>query len=288
MPKRRRESMPATRDTATGRTAVWPRYRTYLEFFKVSFQSSIAFRANTLLSIVGSVIWLFVQVAIWRALLSDPVTVIGTTVREMVTYVIVSAIVGVLTGFHLESWLEWEILSGEIASRLMRPMSLKLHMVSDTLGGTLFPFLFRIVPILALGIFAFGMQGPHSPEHLALFLCALVGAAAVSISLSYTVALGAFWYLVAWHTHIVLGSLMTFFSGSIVPLWFFPKALVAIARWLPFRSIYDVPISIYLGRLTVLDPFAAIAQQILWVAILYGLEKVLWARGIRRLVIQGG
>jgi ABC-2 type transport system permease protein len=259
-----------------------------VEFFKRSFQSAIAFRVNTLLSVIGSVLWIFVQVAVWRALLSGPVEGVGTTAREMVTYVILSALVGALTSNSLLSWIEGAILSGEIAGSLIKPMSLKLYLIAENLGWSLFAFVFRIVPILAFGIFLFGMQGPASAAHGALFLCSLVGGAVVSISLNYTVGLFAFWYLVTWHTHAILGNLMAFLSGSVVPLWFFPNALATIAAWLPFRSIYYVPISIYLGRLSIADSLLALGQQALWVLILYGLERLLWGRGIRQLVIQGG
>jgi ABC-2 type transport system permease protein len=255
------------------RTTAWPRYRKYLEFLKKSFQSAIAFRMNTLLSVLGSILWIFVQVSIWRALLANPVQNIGTTAREMVTYVIVSAMVAALTGNSLLSWIEWEVVSGEIAGSLIKPMSLKLYMIANNLGVTLF---------------VFGIQGPASPAHAALFVCSMIGGAVVSISLSYTVGLLAFWYVVTWHTHLILGSLTTLFSGSVVPLWFFPGVMVTIANWLPFRSIYYVPIAIYLGRLCIVDSLVALGQQLLWVLILYGLERLLWSRGIKRLVAQGG
>jgi ABC-2 type transport system permease protein len=288
MLRRRRRDTPTAGRATGNRTTAWPRYRKYLEFLKKSFQSAIAFRVNTLLSVLGSILWIFVQVSIWRALLANPVQDIGTTAREMVTYVIVSALVGALTGNSLLSWIEWEILSGEITGSLIKPMSLKLYMIANNLGNTLFVFVFKMIPILVIGIFVFGMQGPASPAHAALFFCSMIGGAIVSISLSYTVGLLAFWYLVTWHTHMVLGSLMTLFSGSVVPLWFFPRAFSTIAEWLPFRLIYHVPISIYLGRMSIVGSVVALAQQLLWVLVLYGLERLLWSRGIRRLVIQGG
>jgi ABC-2 type transport system permease protein len=270
------------------RIAAYPRYRKYLELFKKAFQRSIAYRADTLLSIIGSVIWLFAQVAIWRALLANPVQSIGTTAREMVTYVIVSALVGALTNSSLQYQVECAVAYGDIASTLIKPMSMKFSMIAEDLGGTLFLFVFRIIPILAFGILLFGMQGPSSVEHFLLFVCALIGGAAVSISLSYVVGLLAFWFTVLWHAHMIMGALMTVFSGSVVPLWFFPKALSTIAAWLPFRSIYSIPISIYLGRMGIVDSVTALGQQLLWVLILYGLGRVMWSRGIRRLVIQGG
>lgn len=77
-------------------------------------------------------------------------------------------------------------------------------------------------------------------------------------------------------------------SGAFIPLWFFPTALADISSFLPFRLIFFTPISIYLEKISGVEAGGLIAQQLLWIIALLVVEKILWRKGIRKLVIQGG
>ena len=78
------------------------------------------------------------------------------------------------------------------------------------------------------------------------------------------------------------------FGGALIPLWFFPAELRAIADWLPFQSMLFAPIAIYLGQLTGGDTVRAIALQLLWVLALYIAVRAVWRHAMRRVVLQGG
>ena len=89
----------------------------------------------------------------------------------------------------------------------------------------------------------------------------------------------------------VAGALITvslFFSGMILPLTFFPGWLRLIAHALPFQSVIQVPIDIYLGKHAGASLVGALALQAGWAIALLALARGALAAGTRKLVIQGG
>lgn len=49
-----------------------------------------------------------------------------------------------------------------------------------------------------------------------------------------------------------------------------------------------MPLRIYSGHIVGIDAVWAISLQILWLAVLVGLGKVLMAKALRKVVVQGG
>lgn len=267
----------------------------YWEFVKIAFRSRLAYRSEVAVLFVGRVLALFVQVAIWKALLGVEGRVDSTigsiTLREMVTYVIISRSISVFVSLFAGYSPLWrigeKIRSGEIAMDLTRPVGLRENLFFETLGNNLFEVIFGALPMLLAGALVFGLDVPP-PAYLLLFAVATLNGLLVYFLLSYIVGLIAFWYLTVWHLERLLNDLILVFSGTLIPLWFFPPFLVTVSEWLPFRLIFYTPISIYLEKHSFSEAGLLIAQQFLWLGLLLLLERAMWKRGVRKLVIQGG
>ena len=149
-------------------------------------------------------------------------------------------------------------------------------------------FLETYLPTFGIGFFLFGLQPPADLNAGVMF--------AISIALGY---------LVQFHIGFLLGSiafatldirsiswayyaLIMFFSGQMVPLWMFPEALRVVAEALPFKAVYYVPMSIYIGTFKGDAIWSALAFQAVWAAALALLARLAWSRVHRRLVVQGG
>ena len=66
-------------------------------------------------------------------------------------------------------------------------------------------------------------------------------------------------------------ALLRFFSGQMVPLWIFPSVLGVISDFLPFRCIYAIPMSIYIGNYARTDMLGALTVQFTWIVTLRSL-----------------
>ena len=265
--------------------------KVYIEFLKNAFQSNLAYKMNVFLSLISSIVVLLVQIYFWRALFQE----IGQThtnmgvisFRDMVTYTLVSTGISIAISTTTVFKVNDKIRSGEIAMDLIKPVSLKGMLFCDALGNNSFRMVFELMPFLIVGILMFGIRLP-SESYSFLFVISAINGMLIYFSISYLIGLIGFWFLSVGSLSMLFNVLINVFSGQMVPLWFFPQSLFELSIYLPFRLIYFAPLSIFLEKTALADAIGVILHQLLWIGILVGIEKVLWFRAVRKLVIQGG
>jgi ABC-2 type transport system permease protein len=49
-----------------------------------------------------------------------------------------------------------------------------------------------------------------------------------------------------------------------------------------------VPVNIYLGKLAGPEAYEALLQQVLWVVVLWGLGRLIWAQASKKITVYGG
>ena len=80
-------------------------------------------------------------------------------------------------------------------------------------------------------------------------------------------------------------------SGATIPLAFFPETLRHIVDMLPFRAVYDVPLTILLrknGSDTFTGMLTLIAFQMGWAIILTILSNLFWNHSVKKITVNGG
>jgi ABC-type uncharacterized transport system permease subunit len=151
-------------------------------------------------------------------------------------------------------------------------------------AGTL-PFLIVVLPLAML---VGGLQPPASPGAGVLYLGSLALAFAINTLLDLLLGLTVFWTLELEGFQTIFWFVKKFFAGALVPLWFFPPTLHAIANVLPFQAIAFVPVAIYLGKVEGPAVLTALGLQLSWIVALGALARFVWHRAVRRVVVQGG
>jgi ABC-2 type transport system permease protein len=265
--------------------------RVYVEFVKNAFQANIAYRMSVLLRLMSQVVVLAVRVSLWQALFKEigrTTTPMGVvSVRDMITYSIVSTGMSIIITTNVIRQMDGKIKTGEIAMDLIKPFNLKASLFCDALGTNAVRFFVELLPLLAMGIFIYGLSYP-SWQNLILFLIALGNGMLISFSLYYLLGLAGFWYLSVWQFRMTLDILVLVLGGAQIPVWFFPESLIWLSSFMPFKLIYFAPLAIYLEKGTTVDAVGLILQQFLWMGILFALEEFIWSKGVKKLVIQGG
>jgi ABC-2 type transport system permease protein len=118
----------------------------------------------------------------------------------------------------------------------------------------------------------------------------------VSVALAVVVSLGfrflynssAFWFVDVRGVMMVSLTVSLFLSGMVMPLTFFPGWLRTVAHALPFASIMQTPIDIWLGKYDGASLAGVIALQAFWALVFLGLGRLTLRAGRLKLVIQGG
>lgn len=248
-----------------------------------------AYRANFYLYIVAMFLRIVVQVSIWVALYAARgQSIVGIGLQDMIEYVLLSMIVNSLINFNVVYDINERVRKGDIVVDFLRPVHLKQYFFATSMGSNCFFTIFSIFPACLGAVLLYGFRFSADPINLLLFLISLVLAVLLSFYIYYSLSLTVFWVDSAFFVDWLMGAFVQLFAGSMVPLWFYPHWLQSLCNVLPFRLTLFDPISIYLGKMTVTGAMQVIGLQLIWLVVLYSLERLVWHRAQRRVFIQGG
>lgn len=265
--------------------------RVYWEIVKNNYKSNFAYRFNFIVSIFSNIIVFFIQFNIWRAIYSD-VSMISSSVgeidlNEMITYLIISTCISIIINTNILGAIGNSIQSGQIATELARPLNFNLYLFFNSLGNNIFQILFQMVPSLIIMLLFFDIILPTFVNFV-LFLIALLFAYLINYMLRYLLGSLAYWYMSVWHFDLLIAEVISIFAGAYIPIWFFPKALLQLSSLLPFQLIYYFPLSVYFGKYSIGEVVSFYLLQVFWITELFVLSALVYNRGIKKLVIQGG
>lgn len=259
----------------------------YFKFFRNAFLSNFTYKIDILFRFVKSFIGLFVQISVWTALFKGNFDKSGINLSLMISYSIISTGVSCLVDSRAIYTVEDRIRTGIIATDLIRPVNFMGYIFSISIGNNIYNFLFQFIPLVFIFCPIFGLYLPSS-ERIIPTIISMLGGILINFLLSYILGLVGFWYLSVWHLGRLLSDSIRLFSGAFIPLWFFPDVLYQMALFLPFRFIYFVPISIFLGELKICEIPSVLTVQWLWIVFLFCLSQLIWKYGKKKLVVQGG
>lgn len=261
--------------------------RTYLEFAIKKFQNKMAYRFDFFMEIVNTVITIIVYLCIYKALYGDAAAIDGVTYEMVATNFVIALGLSQAFSFN-EMFLPDKINDGSITNEFLKPVNFKLRMLSENVGEGLFKILFHFLPAL---LFTYLYTKLCPPKNMIYFVLMLVSVALGYLILwliSFIVQTWSFWLFSVWGIITIKNVFINVLSGSLLPLWFMPKALRTVISYTPFASIYFTPVQIYLGEIEGVDILTNILVQCGWIIALYLIGNVFWRRGVKKLVVQGG
>jgi len=262
----------------------------YYAVFQKNLKLQLMYRSEFLLNIVGALLFIYVQISIWQALLQAEIVGDGVaiTLSQMVTFVIVSYLLRQASNTNFTTAFDRKINEGNISIDLIKPVNLKNVMFSEQASHNLCIIIFACIPVAIISHFVWGTTFDIGSLELLLFMFSLILAIALRFYIEYIAGLLIFWTRDPVYTRQIFGGLMLIFSGATIPLWFYPYWLANIARFLPFRLVAFEPIQIFLGQVGVTGALIIILQQVLWILAIYGLERFVWYKIQQNVFVQGG
>ncbi|MGH7728554.1 MAG: ABC transporter permease [Vulcanimicrobiaceae bacterium] len=258
----------------------------YAQLAEKAFAREATYRIEAF-SNVGSVVlrvYLFRQ--LWSALYAHNAAPRGIPLHAMLTYATVALLISLVLEVDGTRLLQTKLRDGSIVTDFMKPLNLPAFFFSDGLGQTLFSAV-AIVPALALSLLLVRIDVP-SPATLLAFALSFALGYTVNFLINFLMNAVAFWTLEIHAIQLMLRWASDLLSGQLVPLVFFPGLLGRIVEALPFAAIYSDPLRIYIGDLPPERWAATFAVQAAWIGLFALLAAVVWQRGARRVVIQGG
>ncbi|MBS4203545.1 ABC-2 family transporter protein [Lederbergia citrea] len=165
--------------------------KAYAAFSIKSFSTNLAYRSEVWLRTVGNFITIFIQVAIWKAVIGKG-SIDGIGIQDMITYSILNTLIYSLLLTNVYRTVDERLRTGGIAIDLIKPLRYPLYLLADRLGNSLYQFVFTVIPTLLITWIYFGITQPYSLHHLLAFLLSISISLTISFALGYLVALIGF------------------------------------------------------------------------------------------------
>lgn len=175
----------------------------------------------------------------------------------------------------VDAYAWWYVRSaGWIAARVLPRLLLMLAFAAG------------VLPLLGLG--DWGWHAPAGAAALAAFLASAVLALLLSAAMVMLLNVATVAALDERGINALCTPLVLLLSGNLLPLALLPDAWQAALLLQPLAGLVDIPMRLYSGRLAGTQALGALLLQALWLAVLVLLGRVLLARTMEQLEVQGG
>lgn len=261
----------------------WPAYRALM---LMGLRSVLAFRLSFAIGLLGSVFQLSASLALWHVLDGGGGTVDGYSWPRIRTYLLVCFVCGVLVSNYADLQMARRIRNGMVALDLTKPLDYQRSRFFETLGYSSAELLTAVGVLVIMA----GLGGLYLPGgvHVALAVLSMAAVIPTKFVLVFASGLLCFWiqnYLGVNWTRVAISNLL---SGALLPLNFYPHWLATVASLLPFKGIASTPALIFSGDVDVPEALSLVAEQWVWVVVLWFGARAWWSVASRRLTIYGG
>jgi ABC-2 type transport system permease protein len=262
------------------------RLRIYLPFAANALKAMLAYKVSSIAYMISTYVVVLAQYFIWRAvyLSSGAERLQGMTFQEMRAYLCIAVIMAEATSSYASERLGSSVVDGSIAMSLLKPMSMSARIFFEELGPKGYSLFTVFIPMLLVAYLSIKL--PFDPLALAQFFVSLSLGLIINFYFNMCFGMLAFCTTYIFGLRIAKESVLSFLSGFLLPIPFFPAWAQSIMKFLPFQYMNYVPAATLLG---IEQNFLFVcAIQLAWVAILFALSKALWSQAIKRLTILGG
>lgn len=222
----------------------------YIETAKVLFKSQLAYRFDTLLSMVFTVSKIILAYVLWGAIFESRELVAGFTFHSMISYYIISSFFSQLdqssgTGRQISD----EIRDGLFSKYMVRPINIFGYFSAQTAGVSAYLLGFNLLAAL-VWVVIFRIQLAITGE-LALLLAALgllLLGLIFMMQLNFYIGILAFKFLETGVFMMIKDNILQFVTGTLIPLTIIPAPIVAVMQYFPFYYVTYLPTMLALGR----------------------------------------
>ncbi|WP_286082120.1 ABC transporter permease [Parablautia intestinalis] len=265
----------------------------FAAFLKTEKRSAGLYRVDFLLKVLYSLVAMYGIRSLWAALYAQDPAMVGRSLPSMITYAMLAIVLDIIfypsaLSTAPQNYIAWQVRTGRIDTDLLRPVDLQWQLLARNGGAALFGLLWLVLPVWLLGVLFLGMELPPSFLHGVAFLVSTVFSFLILFSLNFMLGMVCFATTNIKQITMAYSGVLRLLSGSLIPKWLYPQWMQTLINLLPFRCIFETPLNIYTGAVSNDEVVYSMLLQILWVAALLPMGKMIWLGVHRRLTVQGG
>lgn len=205
-------------------------------------QDVMIYRADFVSRSISWIVRFLISAYLWISIINSQGTLLGYDIPKMLSYFlliqIVYSFVTSSAGFQVAS----DIQSGDLSTKMVMPVDYILLYMSRDIGRNTFFFILNfILYIGTILIFPDFFQINLSLIHILLATFSMFLGFIIIFCLTLMIGMLAFWISHASRLIFTFFALMTFLSGLIIPLEFFPENFKKILDFSPFPYLFYFP-----------------------------------------------
>lgn len=268
----------------------------YRAILSARFRMLLQYRAAAVAGLWTQIFFGLVLIMVYEAFYRSGDAPKPMALAQVVSYVWLGQALFAMLPWNVDGEVAGMIRTGAVAYELCRPVDLYWLWYARAVAQRVAPTILRAVPMTVLAMLLLPRIGLGEwrlvpPPTLAsgvafggALLCALLLGCAITVLLNVSL----FWTIAGEGIVVMGAAAVSFLSGMIVPLPLLPDWSQLVLRWLPFAGLVDLPFRVYTGHIAPADVSGVLLRQVMWTLVLIGIGRWLLARGMRRVVIQGG
>ena len=210
------------------------------------------------------------------------------TVDSMLTYIIVSSMLSVLLITNVERRIENSVEKGSVATDMMKPINLFGVYFAEDIGSIIALIFQNLLPIYIVGSLVIKLPAMSDVRDVPFFIISVIESILINWLIAALFGMIAFTAVNIDALIQVKKHLLRLLSGSIIPVWFFPGQVAKVLNSLPFVYIYQLPLSIYIGKGSRAEHLSGMKVQTIWLIILSIVFWLAQSRASRKVMVQGG
>ncbi|MFH1315591.1 MAG: ABC-2 family transporter protein [Candidatus Uhrbacteria bacterium] len=256
------------------------RLNKYFSAFKISWQETLEYRANTIFRLLMVLVGLVGIYFLWSSIFEDKAVINGYTKEQIVTYYV---IVGYLFGsIYASIPVAKDIQDGSLSIYLTKPISYLSYIYWQSLARRVLRLLLGL-PIVLLIFYLFQDNLYIVTDPKAYLILILTSLFAINILFLFDLLLSFLEFKIFFSDSITMitNTIAGFFAGTLIPIVFLPPFIQQIGNFLPFQYTGYFLIDAFLGRVTLQELFIGIGLQLIWTLVLLLLVKLAWKAGLK-------
>lgn len=246
-----------------------------------SVQVALTYRGRMVLWLLSSFFPLLL-LAVWLTVVESSGPPAGWTTGDFLAYYVAAAVMWHLSGQHVVWEWDADLRSGDLSTRLLRPVHPFVQYATSDLGHRVVVLAMLLPVLVAAVVLVPGLRYDVDAGRALLVVAAVALGYGLSLLMASTVALLGFWSTQTTNIWMLWWGLGSFTSGWVAPLDLMPGWLRQVALVLPFRSTLGFPVELLAGRLDGAGTLVGFGVGAAWTAVFAGLYAVGWRRGVRR------
>lgn len=259
----------------------------YFTLFLKNLKVRFIYRFDVLLGMISSFCFFIIRIIVWKALYMGKETISGVSLEECILYAMASSIITALMASRVGETIGNNVYQGIISIDFIRPIGIKKFYLAQDLSNVIYNSINALILAIIISFFYSGVTSGIIMINLIKFVISLILAIVLNYQLVWLLGLTSFWFQTGWHIRWVTNALIKTFSGTVLPLWFYPEWMLAMSKVLPYRYIYYDPIAFLMGNNT--ESFARVCLiQCIWIIGISIIECFVWKRAKNKLIVQGG